>query len=381
MIRPAPLILGSLLLAASLLPAGCARRRAAVSPEEGGTLAPAWTVTIDAASGIQVTAAPGGFLAATPAGVLMKIAAADGAVSWKIDLGARTAGSLVVAPGPAGHQEETVAAVPLEGGKIALVALASGETAGRVETGWESVMLAAAHERIVAISREGHARLYRIGSSDPVWERVLPSAPGARGEICTGRLMVGLADGHLVGVDLETGEIRIRKNLGSPAMVAPECREKRIYVATADNYLHALRLYRRSAGVKWRIRSGADPAAPPLTFKNDVLLLSKDTFLYGFQKRNGHLVFRAHLDRRPGPAAILDDLIFVAGPQSTRLDAYRLPRGHGAGTFTLPEAARFITPPVASEGRVAIAVAKYGEETSKLVGLGPKAGPASPGVH
>ncbi|HZE89886.1 MAG TPA: hypothetical protein VE404_10070, partial [Verrucomicrobiae bacterium] len=87
--------------------------------------------------------------------------------------------------------------------------------------------------------------------------------------------------------------------------------------------------------------------------------------------------FRARLDRRPGPAAVLGDLVFVAGPQSTRLDAFRLPEGRGAGSFTLPEAARFISAPVASGSHVAIALAKYGEETSRIVGLGPAKPPAA----
>jgi hypothetical protein len=185
---------------------------------------------------------------------------------------------------------------------------------------------------------------------------------------------VGLEDGRIVGVDLETGEILTRKSLGSPAAVAPTCRGWSAWVATRDNALHSLRLHARRAGERWRVLSGADPAAPAIPFKDDVLFLSKDTFLYGFRKSNGHLRFRLRLDRRPGPGAILDDLLFVAGPQSTRLDAFRLPEGRPAGSYTLPEAARFVTPPVASAGRVAVVVGRYGEETSKLVGLAPRAG-------
>jgi putative pyrroloquinoline-quinone binding quinoprotein len=365
-------IIATPLLAACAVLPGCLHRPATPAPADGGgTLAPAWTLALDAAYGTQIAAVPGGFLVATPAGTLLKVSGSDGAVTWRKDLGAKIAGAIVVWRGAAGSPVVGTAALPLEGGDVALVALAGGDLVQRVATGWEGATVALTREKLLVVSREGVARLYGTGSGEPRWEIKLPSPPSAPGIVCSGRLMLGLEDGHLAGIDLETGALRTRKNLGSPIVVAPECRDNRLYVATADNYLDVLRLHRRRAGRKWRMKTGADPAASPLIYKSDVLLLSKDTFLYGFQRRNGHLVFRAHLDRRPGPGAILDDLVFVAGPQSTRLDAFRMPGGRGAGTFSLPEAARFITPPVASEGRVAIVVAKYGEETSKLIGLGP----------
>jgi outer membrane protein assembly factor BamB len=366
------------LILAALLAAGCVHNAAIDKPEEGGAFTPAWTLTVAAASGIQLAAVPGGFLVATPSGDLVKVAAADGASVWRAALGAKVDGAILVAAGSAEDPNEGFAAVPLEGAEIALVSLASGEVRARIATALGSITLAASRGSIAAVSKEGIARLYKVGSPLPAWESRLPAPPSAPGTFCAGRLMIGMNDGRLVGLDLEAGEVRTRKNLRSPVMTAPGCLGTRLYVVTQDNILHALRLYRRHAGQRWHIRSGADPAASPLTFKNDVLLLSKDTFLYGFQRSNGHLVFRAHLDRRPGPGALLDDLLFVAGPQSTRLDAYRLPLGRGAGTFTLPEAARFITPPVASAGRVAIAFAKYGEEASKVVGIGPKKATAPP---
>jgi len=356
--RRAPLFL------AALLTAACVHNAASDKPEQAGAFTPAWTLIVAAAAGIQIAAAPGGFLVATPSGDLVKVAAADGATAWRTALGAKIDGTIAVA--------ELFAAAPLEGAEIALVSLSSGEVKGQLATGLGPVTLAASGGSVAAVSQDGVARLYKVGSTDPLWESRLPAPPSTPGTICSGRLMIGLSDGTILGLDLGTGQVRTKRNLGSPPMTAPGCLGNRLYVVTQDNILHALRLYKKHASRKWHVRSGADPAASPLTFRSDVLLISKDTFLYGFQRLNGHLVFRAHLDRRPGPGALLDDLLFVAGPQSTRLDAFRLPLGRGAGSFTLPEAARFITPPIASAGHVAIAFAKYGEETSKVVGVGPK---------
>jgi len=347
----------------------CAHRGASgAQPVAGSALGPAWTVAIDAASGTQLAPISGGFLAATPAGIVIRINAEDGVETWRRDLGAAIAGPLAVAPAAAGSID-ALAAVPLEGGRVAVFSQRTGVEGVSPNPGWGEMTLVAARDGVVALSKEGLVRRYRADSPDPSWERRLPAPPSAPGAICAGRFLVGLEDGRIVGVDLETGEIRTRKDLGSPAAVAPTCSDRTAWVATTDNTVHALRLHARRAGETWKVRSGADPAAAPLLFRENLLFLSKDTFLYGFRRNNGHLLFRLRLDRRPGPGAILDNLLFVAGPQSTRLDAFRLPDGHPAGSYILPEAARFITPPVASNGRVAIVVGRYGEETSRLVGL------------
>jgi hypothetical protein len=177
-------------------------------------------------------------------------------------------------------------------------------------------------------------------------------------------------DGRVAGIDPGDGSPRWTKDLHSPAAAAPGCDGRNAFVATEDDTLHALRLHRRSAGRMWKVRSGADPAAPPVAAGKAVLFLSKDTYLYGLRRRNGHLVFRIRLGRRPGPAALLEDLVLVAGLHATRLDAYRLPLGLNAGGFGLPEGTRFVTPPVAAAGRVAFGAARFGEtERARVVSL------------
>jgi len=366
---------------ASLLAVGCAVRKApppstALAGEEA--LTPVWSVPVEAASEVQVEAAPGGFVVATPSGAVMRFAAADGARVWKIDLGAKVAGNIAVAPGPPGV-DAGWGAVPLEDGTLAAFSLATGERIARWASGSGPFFLAAAREKILAVAAAGPARLYARDAAGALWETRLPASPTARPASCAGTFLLGLSDGRLLGLDAESGAIRWKKNLGSPVLAQPACRGRRAFLATADNRFHALRLHSHSAGILWRARSGADPAAPPVALKGTVLFLSKDTYIYAFDESNGHLRFRARLDRRPGPAALLGDLVLVAGAHARRLDAFRLPEGRGAGGFDLPEGAHFLTPPVVSDGRVAIAVARYGEESCRLVGLAPgRAAPASP---
>jgi hypothetical protein len=110
-----------------------------------------------------------------------------------------------------------------------------------------------------------------------------------------------------------------------------------------------------------------------------VLLPSKDTYLYGMKRRNGHLVFRIRLGRRPGPAAIVGDLVLVSGAQATRLEAYRLPLGYSAGGFDVPVGSRFVTPPILSGGTLAMGVVKFGvADRSRLIAIGVDRSPSPP---
>jgi outer membrane protein assembly factor BamB len=369
--RFAPFLL--LLLAAG----ACSGRaaRPATSPEASGPkLAAAWNVALPIGGEVQMIPVQGGFVLASSAGTVVRVSAADGSILWMKDLGAKVAGNLVAVAGGDAAQAAW-AAVSLQGGDVAFLPLESGEPVERWSTGWPSEILSEIGQGALAVSPDGVARLYSPKSSRELWEtRLLPPAP-ASAIVCNGQVLIGLADGRLVGLEPETGKLRWRKKLGSPLAATPGCQGRHALVATEDNLLHALRLHRSRVGRMWFVRSGADPAGAPIFLKKSALLLSKDTFFYGFEESNGHLLFRTRLDRRPGPAAILGDLLLVAGAHATRMDAFRLPSGHSAGGFDLPEGSRFTSPPVVSGGKVAIALARYGEETSRLIALAPAASP------
>lgn len=366
------------LLALAVAQAACVARGVSGRPAEapGDLFHRAWTVPLETAGEVQLEAAPGGFVVASPAGKIHLVTAANGSVAWRTDFGASIAGAVVVAaPGSVPTTESAPAAdgawvaAPVEGDAVAVARIGSPDPPRLLKTGLRSVVLSAVGANLFIHSIEGGAALVSLADGNPIWKRRLPPAAGVQSVVCGDRLLVGCADGHLLGVEIASGKIAWGKQLGSPLAAAPACAENHALAATADNVLHALRLHRRSAGIMWRTRSGADPAAPPLFVGRQALLISKDTFLYGFGGGNGHLAFRARLNRRPGPAALLKDLLLIAGPHATRLDAIQLPAGRSAGGFDLPEGTRFITPPIVSEGKVAIAFARYGEEACRLVAL------------
>jgi outer membrane protein assembly factor BamB len=370
-------------LAAAILFTSCALRAPAGQTAAGGppslSLTPAWGADVGSGGGIQAFPAPGGFVVATPEGKLQKFAAADGALAWSTDLGSEIAGPYAVTEAPReGTGGRPWAAILMQDGVVALVPLDAGSPVASWSPAPAPLFLSASGSEILAVAGDGTVRLHSPARGEDLWSATLGGEPSTPGTTCQGMLLIGTKDGKLSALSRENGRVLWRKNLHSEPTVEPACRGHRAFVATRDNQLHALRLRRKRAGTMWRIRAGADPAAPPIAWKGNVVLLSRDTFLYGFREGNGHLLFRVGLERRPGPAARLGDVLFVAGEHAARLDAFRLPQGRSAGGYELPEGARFITPPIVSEGRLAIALGRYGEPASKLVGLAPAAPKPAP---
>jgi len=368
-----------LLLCMAPIPA-CSVRRGPTAPlaTEGFRLEEAWSTAVADAGPIQIASAPGGFVAATSSGDVLFADGATGKVAWKKSVGAALSGPLVVIGGEVGAAgpERSWAAAVTESGDVAIVPLDPAGVVARWSLGWPGAILTATSGGVMALDSGGAAAFHVPGEAAARWElRLSPLAPVPAAP-CGAFVLAGQADGRLVAIEPGSGRILWRKRLGSPLAAAPACEDRFAFAATGDNFLYALRIHRRSAGKRWRIRSGADPAAPPLPLGGTVVLLSKDTYLYAFNRRNGHLKFRIRLDRRPGPAARMEDVLLVAGSHASLLGAYRLPTGAAAGAFSLPVGGHFVSPPVVSGDHLAIAVARYGEEASTLVGLAKREGAA-----
>ncbi len=359
-------------LLALVAAASCAAReraQAVAAAQKATVLAPAWSVELDFGGPLELRAAPSGFAVFGSGGQVVFFDSSDGSVRWRTTLEAPLAGIPVV--GEAEDGSGAWAAVPLEK-SIALIDLRDGQ----VRAGWsrppgELIQLSAAPGGLIVVAEGGRALALDPASGKERWSAALPGAAApVPASACRGQILAGLKDGRLAGLDERDGSLRWTQKLRSPAAAAPACAEPHAFVATMDNTLHALRVHRWGAGQMWKVRSGADPVAPPEIRESLVLFLSKDTYLYGLKRRNGHLVFRIRLGRRPAPAGILDDLVLISGLQAKRLDAYRLPSGLSAGGFDLPEGTRFVTPPVVSGGRVAFGVARFGEtDRARLTAL------------
>ena len=377
--RPVVKRILAIILTASLA-ISCAGRRAAGQLRPGDQairLTPAWSLDLDIGASMQLLSAPGGFVLVSSSGRVVLVNASEGTVSWKAESSGDITGAAAVLAADASGRGPWLA-LPRAGGVVTL-SLSDGREAWSWRArGDERLHLSGVGTGLLVLTSGARALLLNSSSGSEIWNLELPSPASAPGTRCREQILAGLEDGYLVGLASDRPEILWRKKLRSPAAVAPGCTGRHVFVATADDAVHALRLHRRSAGRMWKIKTGADPAASPQAIENMVLLLSKDTYLYGVRRRNGHLVFRIRLNRRPGPTALLDDLVLVSGMQATRLDSFRLPLGINAGGFDLPVGTRFVTPPVVSGDLVALGVARFGEEDrSRLVALKRSAVPAA----
>lgn len=364
------------LIAGSLALACAAHHGAGTAPGGLSVLAPAWHADLDAGGPMQIVPAHGGFCVVMASGRVFFLDGLAGKILWQRDLGAPVTGPSRKGP-LAGTDKGQWLAIPGEA-KVTLLTLPGGEPLApwARPAGSGDLRLSEVGGRLLALTGAGGATLVEPRTGSALWSVKLPSPASAPGALCRGQILLGVESGDLIGVDPEDGKVRWRKRLHSPPAVEPECAGRHMYVATRDNAVHALRLHRRSAGRMWKVLTGADPDASPVALDDLLLVFSKDTYLYGFHRRNGHLVFRVRLNRRPGPGAVIDGLVLVSGLQSTRLDAFRLPTGIASGGFDLPVGSRFVTPPVLSGGYVALGVARFGEtDRSQVIALTPAPAP------
>jgi outer membrane protein assembly factor BamB len=360
-----------LLASSSLALAGCSKPLPALSTAESSAqslrFAQDWTTSLDVVADIRILAVPGGFVTAAGTGQIFMFDSESGEELWRRDAEEPIVSQLVFIA--ARETNKSWIAFLVDSGDLLFVPVSGIEPIRRSRLGWRGAWLGGADGAAVVLDPKGALALIDEPGARPIWEMRIPPTAEAAITACGPLLLAGLSDGRLVAIDRRTGEYRWKKNLRSQLAAKPACNGKYAFAATKDNYLHALRLHKKRAGRLWKIKSGADPAATPILLDKTVLLLSNDTYLYGFNRRNGHLRFRSRLDRRPGPAVMIDDVLLVAGSHVNKLDAFRMPLGLKAGTFSLPIGARFVTPPVISGSHVVIGMARYGEEKSSLISL------------
>lgn len=363
-----------LLLLTAVIAAGCAPASGGpgTDPDSAQELSPAWSVDIEASPDMRVVPVTGGILIASRPSTLLRLDVRDGSLLWITALEDPIEGAPSVLETDEG--EPDLAAVALEDGDVALLSLEDGSLVRRWPLGWEAPRLSSVKGRLLAHSADGRIALFDTGTGRALWQAHLQPLARVGAVHCDEWILVGTTDGQLIAMDPMSGRVAWRESLPSAVAAEPVCDGRDLLLVTEGNELHSLRLRRRSAGIQWTARTGADPVGPPLVREETILLISKDTYAYGFRRGNGHLVFRTRLARRPGPPAVLGRLILVAGPHVTRLDAFHLPEGRSAGAFELPEGTRFLTPPVVSGSRVLLGVARYGEEQSRIIALEVKPG-------
>jgi len=308
----------------------------------------------------------GGFAVAVPRGAVTMYGL-DGAPAWTATLPAGIAPGAVSGKG--------LLALPLENGTLAIIDAREGRIIAQTAIGTARPFLSIADSGVAVSDPEGS--LLFVGRLDGAvaWKTSLPSAPSAAASLCGDLYLVGTAGGEIAAVSAADGRLLWARRIGERITTAPLCTDRRAWVGSADNRLHAFKFNQKRLRHRWSYLTGGDIVGRPIAIDDRILFFSYDTYLYGLEADNGHLAWKVRLARRPRPQnVLLGDLLFVAPLNTERLDLFRLPNGAQATAFTLPAGEdRFVTGPVQAGDIVLIGAARYGNESSRIIALDPLA--------
>ena len=157
-----------------------------------------------------------------------------------------------------------------------------------------------------------------------VWRRELGSHAHAQPSLAADRVYVPLADGRIVALRIDTGEVVWERRLGGPA-TGLLALDDRVYAGSNDNFFYALDT--TDGRVAWRWRTGADVVGVPVVDERNVYFVSLDNVLRALSRRTGVQQWARLLPLRPtrGPLKVEPALI-VSGIAPT-LRAYNMKDG------------------------------------------------------
>ena len=261
-------------------------------------------------------------------------------------------------------------ALPLRGGDVILLRAPRGEILTRLKTGPGEALLSVASEGFLIADPAGGLALVDPNSGTERWRASLVSTPSVAATQCGDQALAGTAQGGIVAVSMLDGQVRWSEPLaGGPISTPVTCAGKRAWAGSVDNQLHAFKASPRGLDREWAFRTGGDVIGRPIVAGESIYFCSYDTYLYALRARNGHLSWKARLGRRPQPEnLLLGDLLLVAPLNAERLEIFRAPDGAQAGSLSLAAGVeRLVTPPVGMGSSFLVGIARYGEETSRVM--------------
>ena len=223
-------------------------------------------------------------------------------------------------------------------------------------------------------------RLYSVSGGALLWESRLDAAASAPVSQCGQVILSGAADGMITALSATDGSRLWTEKLPGPITTSVVCNGSRAWVGSADNHIHSLRMGRRSCRRRWSYSTGGDIAGRINLFNQQVSFLSYDTYLYSLAADNGHLQWKVRLGRRPQTDSVIVGATLVLAQLNTeRLEFFSLTDGGQTASLSLTAGGeRFVTPPARAGSMVVIGAARYGEESSRIMGIAPLSEPPAP---
>ena len=193
-----------------------------------------------------------------------------------------------------------------------------------------------------------------------------PGPPATSPVPCRDRILIGTADGRLVGSPTRPDHRLWEVSCGSTPPSAPTCDHDAVLVGCGDS---VFRIGIRKGKVKWRFRTGGTITARPVVFGRRIFSGSFDNDIYILKRKSGHLIeYRASSHRVMTDPLLLGNLLLVLPHTAGAVLVHLLPDLTPVGSipFPLPEEGGCSAPKAAGPR---MAVIGCGGENTRLYGL------------
>jgi outer membrane protein assembly factor BamB len=237
------------------------------------------------------------------------------------------------------------------------------------DTGW-----------LFASTETGAFVALRAGDGAVIWQRDLGSPLSAPPAPTGDRLYLGLKDGRILALSLQTGdEIWTQKITESAAGILPV--GDRVFVGGRDNQFHSLEAGNGDAD--WRYPTGADVLGLPVLDERRVYFIALDNILRAHDRNNGSMLWKQVLPMRPFTGPLLSGDTLIVPGVAAELHAYNARTGQPA-----PQPQKFVlkgaeneemllaAPPHLTSQDLLILVTRGGQVRG--VGAGPATAPPTP---
>jgi len=184
--------------------------------------------------------------------------------------------------------------------------------------GWLVVATTNAHEVLAFRGIDGHL----------MWRAALSGRAHARPALAADRVYVATDDGHVVALRVDTGAVIWDRGLDAAANDILAL-DDRIYVGSNDNHLYCV--LTKDGTVDWRWPTGGDVIGLPSHDARNVYFVSLDNVLRALDRKSGGQKWKVPLPLRPtrGPTQA-GDTVIVTGV-TAKIAAYTTKDGKSAG--------------------------------------------------
>ena len=162
-------------------------------------------------------------------------------------------------------------------------------------------------------SLTGVAATIPPSSLELLWSYETGDAIDSSAAVADGVVYVGVGNGDLLALDLDSGELKWAYSTGSFIMESsPAVGQDTVYVGDLDGIVHAVSLHDGEAA--WTFATDGEIKASPVVVDDLVLIGSYDTHLYALDANDGSLRWKIQTDNMVhATPAVADGLAFIVG--------------------------------------------------------------------